>query len=70
MENKIPVNCIKRINLGTTIVTNAILERKGKRCATIVTKGFLNLLEIRHQTRPDIFDLTCKIPPPLYSNVF
>ena len=61
-QNKIPNKSIKCINLGTTIATNALLERKGVPNALILSEGFADLLEIRHQARPHIFDLTCKVP--------
>jgi 5-oxoprolinase (ATP-hydrolysing) len=51
--------------LGTTIATNALLERKGCKNAMILTKGFGDLLKIRHQARPNIFDLKCEKKPPL-----
>lgn len=44
--------------MGTTVATNALLERKGARFALVVTKGFRDLLEIGDQTRPDLFDLS------------
>ena len=62
---KIPCERIKCINLGTTIATNALLERKGVKNAMILTSGFEDLLEIRHQARPNIFDLKCQAPEPL-----
>lgn len=43
--------------MGTTVATNALLERKGERMALAVTKGFRDLLHIGNQTRPKIFDL-------------
>ena len=46
--------------MGTTLVTNALLEKSGCRCALLVTKGFRNLLQIANQTRPRIFDLTMR----------
>ena len=45
--------------MGTTIATNALLERNGKRMVLAVTKGFKDLLHIGNQTRPNIFDLVC-----------
>ena len=55
--------------IGTTIITNAILERKGYPCALLITKGFRDLLQIGQQTRPKIFDLTMKKPEILYQKV-
>ncbi len=43
--------------MGTTVATNALLERKGERMALVITKGFRDLLHIGNQARPDIFDL-------------
>lgn len=44
--------------MGTTVATNALLERKGAHFGLVVTKGFRDLLEIGDQTRPDLFDLS------------
>ena len=43
--------------MGTTVATNALLERKGERCALVINKGFRDLLYIGNQSRPDLFDL-------------
>lgn len=53
--------------MGTTVATNALLERKGERCALLITKGFGQLLEIGHQTRPKLFDLNIRKPDVLYA---
>jgi N-methylhydantoinase A/oxoprolinase/acetone carboxylase beta subunit len=44
---------------GTTIATNALLERKGSKNCMILTKGFKDLLTMRNLARPNIFDLKC-----------
>jgi 5-oxoprolinase (ATP-hydrolysing) len=44
--------------MGTTVATNALLERKGEPFGLVLTKGFRDLLEIGDQTRPDLFDLS------------
>ena len=49
---------IESIRMGTTVATNALLERKGEDIAMVVTKGFKDCLEIGNQSRPDIFDLS------------
>ena len=54
----------------TTVATNALLERKGDRCALLTTKGFSDLLLIGNQSRPKIFDLEIKRPELLYESVF
>lgn len=60
---------IERIRMGTTVGTNALLERKGARSAMLVTRGFKDLLRISNQSRPKIFDLTVAIPELLYQDV-
>jgi len=57
------------IRMGTTVATNALLERDGSPMALVITKGFRDLLEIGNQARPDIFDLTCAKPSLLYTAV-
>lgn len=56
--------------MGTTVATNALLERKGERTALLVTEGFRDILQIGNQSRPYMFDLTIRRPAPLYSDVF
>ena len=51
------------------MATNALLERKGHKHALLITKGFKDLLLIGNQSRPKIFDLNIRRPPPLYSTV-
>ncbi|KAG9871267.1 hypothetical protein KCV05_g23224, partial [Aureobasidium melanogenum] len=55
--------------MGTTVATNALLERKGEDIAMVVTKGFKDCLEIGNQSRPNIFDLAIKKPEVLYKRV-
>ncbi len=43
--------------MGTTVATNALLERKGEKCALVTTAGFRDLLHIGNQSRPNLFDL-------------
>ncbi|MCI0856033.1 MAG: hydantoinase/oxoprolinase family protein [Chloroflexi bacterium] len=50
---------------GSTVATNAVLERKGARTALITTKGFRDVLAIGRQTRPKLYDLEPRRPPPL-----
>ena len=57
------------IRMGTTVATNALLERKGTPCALVITKGFGDALEIGNQSRPKIFDLDIRKPAVLYSRV-
>jgi 5-oxoprolinase (ATP-hydrolysing) len=58
-----------RVRMGTTLATNALLERTGQRFALVVTRGFRDLLEIGTQARPDLFALAIQKPGVLYSAV-
>jgi 5-oxoprolinase (ATP-hydrolysing) len=60
---------IESIRMGTTVATNALLERKGENIAMVVTKGFKDCLEIGNQSRPRIFDLAIRKPDVLYQEV-
>lgn len=60
---------IDSIRMGTTVATNALLERKGEKIAMVVTKGFRDCLAIGNQSRPKIFDLAIKKPDVLYEDV-
>jgi N-methylhydantoinase A len=53
------------ITHGSTVATNALLERKGARTALIATRGFEDVLEIGRQARPALYDLSVQKPPPL-----
>jgi len=57
------------VRMGTTVATNALLERKGERCGLVITRGFRDLLEIGTQARPAIFDLEIRKPEVLYERV-
>ncbi|CAK7201348.1 hypothetical protein SEUCBS139899_004052 [Sporothrix eucalyptigena] len=65
----IDVSAVSSIRMGTTVATNALLERKGERSALLITKGFRDLLVIGNQARPDIFDLTVAKSGVLYEKV-
>ncbi|WP_020587056.1 hydantoinase B/oxoprolinase family protein [Desulfobacter curvatus] len=60
---------IEWIRMGTTVATNALLERKGAPSALVVTRGFGDVLQIGNQDRPKIFDLEIKKPELLYREV-
>jgi len=60
---------IREIRMGTTVATNALLERTGERCALLITRGFRDLLHIGTQSRPRIFDLRIQCPDVLYEEV-
>ncbi|MCF8055918.1 MAG: hydantoinase B/oxoprolinase family protein [Desulfocapsa sp.] len=62
-------DAIQWIRMGTTVATNALLERKGNATALAISKGFGDLLAIGDQTRPELFDLQIMKPDLLYSAV-
>jgi len=66
----IPAGRIDAVRMGSTVATNALLERKGERTALFITRGFADALRIAYQNRPRIFDRHIVLPPMLYSEVF
>ncbi|CAK8691869.1 unnamed protein product [Clavelina lepadiformis] len=69
MNEPLDSSRIEFIRMGTTVATNALLERKGERMALAVTEGLRDLLFIGNQSRPKIFDLKIEIPDVLYEEV-
>jgi 5-oxoprolinase (ATP-hydrolysing) len=65
----IPVERIESVKMGTTVATNALLERKGEPTALFITKGFGDALRIAYQNRPRIFDREIRLPELLYKKV-
>ena len=65
----IPTGSIGEVRMGTTVATNALLERKGERAALITTRGFRDALRIGYQARPDIFAEQIVKPDQLYARV-
>ena len=65
----IPASTIGHVKMGTTVATNALLERKGDNTALVITKGFADMLKIGYQARPDIFAKEIILPDQLYSKV-
>ncbi len=60
---------ISEVRMGTTVGTNALLERRGEPVALAITEGFRDALQIAYQHRPDIFALEIKLPKPLYQDI-
>ena len=60
---------IEAVKMGTTVATNALLERRGAPTLLLVNRGFADALRIGNQTRPRLFDLAITRPPPLYDSV-
>jgi 5-oxoprolinase (ATP-hydrolysing) len=65
----IPAGLIGEVRMGTTVATNALLERKGDPTALVITRGFRDALEIGYQARPKIFAKAIIKPELLYSDV-
>ncbi|SEK84323.1 5-oxoprolinase (ATP-hydrolysing) [Pacificibacter marinus] len=63
----VPAGMISAVKMGTTVATNALLERKGEKTLLLITKGLKDLLRIGYQNRPDLFDLEIKLPELLYN---
>ncbi len=68
-DKPIPTAAIEVVKMGTTVATNALLERKGDRVALLITKGFKDALRIGYQHRPDIFARQIILPTMLYEEV-
>ena len=65
----IPSAAIEAVKMGTTVATNALLERKGDRTVLAITEGFRDALRIGYQNRPDIFARRIDLPELLYERV-
>src|SRR5207237_3452252 len=65
----IPGAQIEAVKMGTTVATNALLERKGERTVLFITRGFRDALRIAYQNRPRLFDRRIVLPEMLYSRV-
>jgi 5-oxoprolinase (ATP-hydrolysing) len=65
----IPAELIESVKMGTTVATNALLERKGDRTVLVTTKGFRDVLRIAYQNRPKIFARHIELPDLLYERV-
>ncbi|HUH60989.1 MAG TPA: hydantoinase B/oxoprolinase family protein [Candidimonas sp.] len=68
-DEAIPGDSIEAVKMGTTVATNALLERKGDPTVLFITKGFRDALRIGYQERPRIFDRQIVLPELLYSRI-
>ncbi len=68
-DQAIPAERIGRVKMGTTVATNALLERKGARTALVITEGLGDQLRIAYQHRPDLFAREITLPEQLYERV-
>ncbi|HZI84752.1 MAG TPA: hydantoinase/oxoprolinase family protein, partial [Casimicrobiaceae bacterium] len=65
----IPPGAIDTVRMGTTVATNALLERKGERTVLAITRGFADALRIAYQNRPKLFVRRIALPSQLYERV-
>jgi 5-oxoprolinase (ATP-hydrolysing) len=65
----LPVDRIDAVKMGTTVATNALLERKGEPTVLVITRGFRDALRIAYQNRPRLFDRHIVLPELLYAAV-
>jgi 5-oxoprolinase (ATP-hydrolysing) len=65
----IPAGVVEAVKMGTTVATNALLERKGEPTALAITRGFRDALRIAYQNRPRLFDRHIVLPELLYARV-
>src|SRR6476646_3952023 len=68
-DGEIPSQVIEAVKMGTTVATNALLERKGARTVLFITRGFRDALRIAYQNRPRLFDRHLVLPAMLSSKV-
>jgi N-methylhydantoinase A len=64
-DAKLAPSALSIIIHGTTLATNALIERKGAKAALITTEGFRDTIEIRHENRFEQYDVGIDLPPPL-----
>ena len=69
VDEPIPTEQIAAVKMGTTVATNALLERQGDRVVLVITQGFGDALRIGYQNRPDIFARQIVLPEMLYERV-
>ena len=69
LEGPLPSEMIAEVKMGTTVATNALLERKGERTLLAITRGFGDALRIGYQNRPKLFERQIVLPSQLYEQV-
>jgi 5-oxoprolinase (ATP-hydrolysing) len=65
----LPEGLVEAVKMGTTVATNALLERKGERVLLLVNRGFRDMARIGNQARPRLFDVNVKLPELLHEQV-
>ncbi|WP_022728059.1 hydantoinase B/oxoprolinase family protein [Fodinicurvata sediminis] len=66
---RVPADAVEAVKMGTTVATNALLERKGDRTVLAITRGFRDALRIAYQNRPHLFTRRIELPELLYEEV-
>jgi 5-oxoprolinase (ATP-hydrolysing) len=69
VDDAVPADRVEQVRMGTTVATNALLERTGERTVLVITKGFGDALRIGNQNRPRIFERDIVLPDLLYERV-
>jgi len=69
VDDPIPTGLIGAVKMGTTVATNALLERKGETTVLVTNSGLGDILRIGYQNRPRLFDLNIVLPELLYTDV-
>jgi 5-oxoprolinase (ATP-hydrolysing) len=69
LDAPVPAGRVDAVKMGTTVATNALLERTGDRTLLVVNRGFADALRIGNQARPRLFDLAITLPSLLYEDV-
>ena len=69
VDERLPADVIDAVKMGTTVATNALLERQGEPCLLVTTRGFADALRIGYQNRPRLFDRHIVLPEMLYRRV-
>jgi len=68
-NEELPVAALESVKMGTTVATNALLERTGEPTVLVITRGFRDQLRIGYQDRPKLFERQIRLPSPLYRKV-
>lgn len=68
-QASLPAEHLQHVKMGTTVATNALLERTGERTLLVITRGFRDALRIGDQARPNIFARRIELPEPLYEQI-
>src|SRR6188508_1165297 len=68
-DTPVPGELVEVVRMGTTVATNALLERKGERTVLVITRGFGDALRIGYQNRPRLFERHIRLPEMLYERV-